>query len=61
LNRYEDEIHTLAGRSEEYKNLMEDFPNLTHLLMPLYIESRNACANLNGRIDALTTALKLKP
>lgn len=61
LNRYEDEIHTLAGRCEEFKNLMEDFPNLTHQLMPLYIESRNRCANLKGRIEALTAVLKLKP
>ncbi|WP_390623634.1 hypothetical protein [Vibrio mangrovi] len=57
-NEYEGELAIVLGEIDEYRSLLERFPDRESLFHPLFEEARERSARLLGRINALSAVLK---
>lgn len=59
--KYQVDLLTCIGESEEYMRLYSDFPELKSQLEPQYLEARERSSKLLGKIKALDTVLAQLP
>lgn len=58
LKKYELELLTSMGESDEYKALYSEFPQLKNQLQERYNKAREYCSKLLGRVKAIETLIE---